>query len=140
VKKVEGQRVTVFEVIDSINGLKTNLMFNLQDCLLPSAVQTNLGKLETDGKLPQEEVQKFHTTALSIYETALSYLKKLTEKRFVNMESYSWVTLNSTPSWANIERTSSLVIKTAPSVQFTENKMYDEYVDEMQFVTGGKSF
>jgi hypothetical protein len=85
VKKVEGQRFTVFEVTDSINGLKTTLMFKLEDCFLPSAVRTILGKLETEGELPQEEVPKFHATALSFYKTALSYLKKWTEERFQDL-------------------------------------------------------
>jgi hypothetical protein len=81
-KKAEGQSVTVFEIIDSINGLKTTLMFKLEDSFLPSAVRTILGKLETEGELPQEEVQKFRATALSFYETALSWLKKWIEKCF----------------------------------------------------------
>jgi hypothetical protein len=37
-----------------------------------------------------------------------------------------------------MERTSSLVIKTVPSVQLAENEMYDEYVYVKQFVTRGK--
>jgi hypothetical protein len=48
------------------------LIFKLEDCFLPSAVRTILGKLETEGELPQEELHKFHATALSFYETALS--------------------------------------------------------------------
>jgi hypothetical protein len=69
VKKVEGQRVTVFEVTDSINGLKTTLMFKLGDCFLLSAIRAVLGKLETEEELPQEEVQIFmplhsHSTKL----------------------------------------------------------------------------
>jgi hypothetical protein len=56
-------------------------MFKLEACLLPSAVRTILGKLEAGAELPQEEVQKFHATAMSFYETALSYSKKWTEKK-----------------------------------------------------------
>jgi hypothetical protein len=56
-------------------------MFKLEDCVLPSAVRTILGKLEAGGELPQEEVQTFHATTLSFYETALSYSKKWTEKK-----------------------------------------------------------
>jgi hypothetical protein len=48
-------------------------MFKPEECLLPSAVRIILGKLETEGELPQEEVQKFHATSFSFYETALSY-------------------------------------------------------------------
>jgi hypothetical protein len=68
-KKVQGQRVTLFEVNYSMNGLKTTSVFKL-DCFLPSAFRINLGKLETEGDLPHEEVQKFHVTTLSFYETA----------------------------------------------------------------------
>jgi hypothetical protein len=57
------------------------MMFKLEDCFLPSAVRTILGKPETEGELPQEELHKFHATALSFAETALSYLKKWTEKK-----------------------------------------------------------
>jgi hypothetical protein len=39
-------------------------MFELENCFLSSAVRTILGKLETEGELPQEEVQKCHATAL----------------------------------------------------------------------------
>jgi hypothetical protein len=66
VKKVEGQRANVLEVTDCISGLKTALMFKLEDCFLLSAVRTILGKLEPEGELRQEEVQKFHVTALSL--------------------------------------------------------------------------
>jgi hypothetical protein len=51
-------------------------MFKLEDCFLPSAVSTILGKLQTEDQLPQKRVQKFPATALSLYETTLSYLKK----------------------------------------------------------------
>jgi hypothetical protein len=94
-------------------------MSKLADSILPSAVRTILEKLETEEELPQEEVQKFHATALSVYETALSYLKKWTDKSFQDLET------NRTPSSADTERTSSLVIKTVLSVQLAENEMYE---------------
>jgi hypothetical protein len=47
VKKAEGQTVTAIEIIDSINGLKTTLMFRLENCFLPSTVRTILAELET---------------------------------------------------------------------------------------------
>jgi hypothetical protein len=46
--------------------------------------------------------------------------------------------LNRTPSWADIESTSTPVIKTILSVQLAENEMYDECVYVKQFVTGEK--
>jgi hypothetical protein len=63
-KKIEGQIVTVFEVTDSINELKTTLIFKLEDCFLPSAVGTVLGKLETEGELPQEVSLYSHSMKL----------------------------------------------------------------------------
>jgi hypothetical protein len=64
-------------------------------------------------------------------------LKKLTEKSLQDLESYSWVTLSRTSSWADFERTPPLVIKTVQSVQVIENEIYDEYVYVKPFVTGG---
>jgi hypothetical protein len=81
------------------------LIFKPEDCLLHLAVRTILGKLETEGELPQEEVQKFHATSFSFCETTLSYLNNWTVKRFHELESQSWVTFNRTPSWVDIERT-----------------------------------
>jgi hypothetical protein len=101
--------------------LKTTLLFKLEDCFLPSAASTFLGDLQTEGQLSQEQVQKFHATALSFSETALSYLKKWTGKSFQDLKSYIYVTLNTTFSWADIERPSSLVIKTVLSVQLAKN-------------------
>jgi hypothetical protein len=46
VEKVEGQTVTVFEVIDTLNNLKNILSSKSEDCFLSSAVRTILGKLE----------------------------------------------------------------------------------------------
>jgi hypothetical protein len=90
------------------------------------------------GELPQEEVQKFHATVLTLCETALSYLKIWTDKSSQDLESYSWVSLNRTPSCAATERTLSLVINIVPSVQLAENEVCDEYVYMKQFVTGEK--
>jgi hypothetical protein len=64
-------------------------------------------------------------------------LKKWTEESLQDLESYSWVTLNRSSSWSDIERTSSLVVKTVQSVQLAKNEMYDEYVYVKQYVTGG---
>jgi hypothetical protein len=57
-------------------------MFKLEYCFLPSSVGTIFGKLETDGELLQEEVQKFPATTLSFYEAVPSYLNKWTKKAF----------------------------------------------------------
>jgi hypothetical protein len=62
----------------------------------------------------------------------------MADKNSQGLESYSWVTLNRTPSWAATERTLSLVIKTVQSVQLAENEMCAEYVCMKQFVTGEK--
>jgi hypothetical protein len=44
--------------------------------------------------------------------------------------------LNRTLSWADIEKTSSLVIKTVLSIQLAGSEMYYDYVYVKQFVTG----
>ena len=58
VQKIEGQTVTVFEIIDSINGLKTILELKLEDHFLPSRVKLILENLEMEG-LPNVEVKSF---------------------------------------------------------------------------------
>lgn len=137
VLKVEGQAVTVFEVIDSISGLINILSSKLEECFLPFTVKTILGKLEREG-LPEEEIERFHATVLSFYETALNYLKKWTEKSFQDLQLHSWITLDRTPLWTDIEKSLSFVTKTVSSIQFVENEMYNEYVYMKQFVTKKK--
>lgn len=137
VQKVEGQMVTVFEVIDNINRLKAILESKLEDGFLPSRVQIILKKLEMEG-FPRDDVKQFNASVSLFYETALSYLKKWAANNFQNLESYSWVMLNRTPNWEDIEKSSSLVSQTVPSVDFPENEMYDEYVYMKQFVTSQK--
>jgi hypothetical protein len=87
-------------------------MFKLEDYFLLSAVMADLGKLETEGELPQEEVQKFHATALSFYEITLSHLKKWIEKKLSGPGILQLGNLEQNTFMADIERISSHVIKT----------------------------
>jgi hypothetical protein len=76
VEKVEGQTVTVFEVIGILNNLKNNLAPKSEDCFLSSAVKTILGKLEEEGSGP--EVATFRQYVHTFYQTAREYLCKWT--------------------------------------------------------------
>jgi hypothetical protein len=67
----------------------------------------------------------------------VGYLKKWTEESFQDLESYSWVTLNRSSSWSDVERTSSLVVETVQSVQLAKSEMYNEYVYVKQYLTRG---
>jgi hypothetical protein len=69
-RKVEGQRVTVFQVIDSINALKTPLMFKLEDCFLLQLLEQSLEKW----KQREKYLKKRYRIFMSLYSLSMKLL------------------------------------------------------------------
>jgi hypothetical protein len=131
VEKVEGQRITVFEVIDTLNNLKNNLVSKSKDFFLSSAVRTILGKLEKERFGP--EVAKFRQYVHTFYQTAVEYLCKWTSS-LENLQAFCWVTLRIMPHWEEIIKTVEFVRKVTPSFDIDNNVLCDEFVCIKQYV------
>ena len=133
VQRVEGQTITVFEVISVLNDLKANLVSKGEDCFITSAVRSILGKLEKEGL--SSEIAKFKQYVHIFYQTAAEYLNKWIVP-IESLRDYSWVTLKAgIPQWKGIQKTEDFIREVAPSSIIDGTGLYDEYVYIKQYIT-----
>lgn len=132
VLKIEGQNVTVVEVVNVLEDLKKKLQDREESSFLPIAVRCLLNKLEEEGIVNREA---FLTTARSFYEISRQYVEQWMGS-FDEISSFGWILLTSAPTWNDVESSLDYIMKNKIAHdKINDNELFDEVQNVSAFVS-----
>lgn len=127
IKKIEQEKMTVIEVLETINTIKRVLSEKELQQFLPLKVKDIFKKNDTE----HNQITAMKKKLLNVYTRCIEYLNKWT-RQFGEFDSFQWMSLGLVPTWDDFEKV--LIYLKIKKISIDENKMFDQYCNFKDFV------
>lgn len=131
VKSIEGDKITMTEVVSEISSLKFKLSERLDMQYLPPSIRSQLKVLESNGWSGLDELK---AGVNNFYNKCIQYLDARMEQ-FDQVDCFNWVCLNANVEWQQVMTSYEYVSKFESNVDLLQaDESERELLDEFTFV------